>query len=53
MYHTEVVLARFLLIQSTQDCPDLPNCAISVGMAKMEDAKIGGMTPLMLIFSGR
>ena len=31
MYHTEVVLARFLLIQSTQDCPDLPNCAISVG----------------------
>ncbi len=53
MYHTDVVLARLELIHLTQDWSELPNCAISVGTARMEDAKIGGMTPLMLIFSGR
>ena len=53
MYHTEVVLARLELIHLTQDWSELPNCAIRVGMARMEDAKIGGITPLILIFSGR
>ena len=53
MYHTEVVLARLELIHLTQDWLELPNCAIRVGMARMEDAKIGGITPLILIFSGR
>ena len=53
MYHTLVVFARLALIHLTQDWSDLPNWAIRVGMARIEEAKIGGMTPDMLIFSGR
>lgn len=53
MYHTDVVLARFVLIHCTQPASALPNCEISVGIARIDEAKIGGMTPLMLILSGR
>ena len=53
MYHTLVVFARLALIHLTHDWSDLPNWAIRVGMARIEEAKIGGMTPDMLIFSGR
>ena len=53
MYHTEVVLARLLLIHVTHLASEEPNWAISVGIARIEEAKIGGITPLMLILSGR
>ena len=53
MYQTDVVLARFSSIHLTQFCSGLPNCAIRVGMARIEEAKIGGMTPDMLTFNGR
>ena len=53
MYHTEVVFARLLLIHLTQDWSDLPNWAIRVGMARIEEAKMGGITPDILILSGR
>ena len=42
---TDVVFARLALIHLTQDWSDLPNWAIRVGMARIEEAKIGGIEP--------
>ncbi len=52
MYHTDVVSARLSLIHLAQSVSEA-NCAISVGMARIDEAKIDRMTPDMLIFSGR
>ena len=48
-----VVLARLVLTQPTQDCFGLPNWAIRVGMARMEEAKMGGMTPDIFTLIGK